>query len=162
MYIEYLDHIPPVPLELVDPFDFILNEAPKQKTPIPENYRGFQTRRPNWDLIRWLCAQFDFPVRCQYQMIHYSLPIHKDQGRTVAYNYLLTTGGDNIRTSIYDDDDDAFNVLQSEIIPIHRWHKLDVSRYHGVHGLTKNSPPRIAISCVPADLQYAHVLSQNK
>lgn len=159
MYIEYLDHMPTVPPELIDPIDYIIDNAPKQKTPIDENYKGFQTRRPNWDLIHWLCAQFKFPVRCQYQIIHFSLPIHKDQGRTTAYNYLLATGGDNVRTTIYDDDDETFNILQTEVIPIHRWHKIDVSRYHGVHGLTKNSPLRIAISCVPADLLYAKKLA---
>jgi hypothetical protein len=150
MYIEYLDHIPQVPRELIDPIEFIIDSAPKQKTPIDENYKGFQTRRPNWDLIHWLCSQFSFPVRCQYQIVSPILPIHKDKGRTVAYNYLLSTGGTNVSTKIYEDDE-TFKVLQSEIIPVNRWHRLDVSMFHGVHGLEKNVLPRIAISCVPAD-----------
>jgi len=149
MYIEYLDYIPPIPEELLDSVEDILTVLPKLPSPIRAEYKGFQTRVVNFKLFNWLQDHFDFTIKCQYQIIHPSLIIHKDTGRTVAYNYLLAQGGPDVKTNIYSDDfETTYNILQSEIIPLKKWHRIDVSMFHGVHGINKETL-RVALSVVP-------------
>jgi hypothetical protein len=145
MYIEYLDNLPQIPVELLDNLDNIRN-LPKQPTAMGENNPRFQTRVPNAKLIAWLSENFKFPFKCQYQIISPEIRIHKDNGRAVAYNYILELGGADVTTSVYDDD--KTTVLQSEIIPLHKWHRLNVSKFHGVHNIDVDKF-RISISVFP-------------
>ena len=132
MYIEYLNTLPEIPLELLDNTSNII-DLDKQPTAMGANNPRFQTRIPNAKLIAWLAEHFKFPFKCQYQIISPEIRIHKDKGRNFAYNYILEQGGDKVVTAVYDEDQTT--VLQSEIVPLYKWHRLDVSKFHGVHNI---------------------------
>ena len=149
-YINYLD-LPQVPEELLESVETILAK-PRIPTITPMDY--FQERQVNDDLIKW-CNEnikgIPFDFRAQYQIIGYGLPIHRDKGlpgykpRTLAINYLLDCGGNNVATRIYDDD---CIILESEIIRPKSWHSINVSKLHCVTGLTPGIF-RVALTLLP-------------
>jgi len=83
---------------------------------------------------------FDFPHNTAVQVLYKSVDIHVDLFRTVAYNYILDTGGDEAATCFYDDSD---NMIQSYLIAPYKWHSLKVDIKHNVINITR---PRIAIT----------------
>jgi hypothetical protein len=145
MHIDYLDTLPPIPKDLLDEITDIIN-LPKSPSLISEENPRFQTRMLNDKLTEWLSNYFKFEFKCHYQIISHEHRIHKDKGRAVAYNYILEQGGPNVITNVYDED--KTTVLQSEHIPLHRWHRIDVSKYHGVHNIQPGAF-RYAISVSP-------------
>ena len=143
MYIEYLD-LPHIPGSLVEGYDVILNHPAFQNAHNTATTRDFYTtRRIQKELDNWLryCPDIDWPwkqfrhLNAQYQILSNTVPIHKDSGRSTAYNYILYPGGDNVVTNIYDND---FNVIESLRIEPFRWHKLNVLKYHNVANLDPN------------------------
>jgi hypothetical protein len=142
--IEYVD-LPAVPTALIESIEDIINKPRKDKTFAPVNH-PFQTKYVNQELEQHVQSIFPFAVYVQYQVIYDGLPIHIDKGnRLTAYNYLLQLGGDNVTTKIYNEN---YEVEQSETLMLHRWHRLNTSKLHGVHGI---STVRVAISATPQD-----------
>jgi hypothetical protein len=75
--------------------------------------------------------------------VYKGLPIHVDKGnRIIAYNYLLDTGGENVRTAVYDK---KYKPLQIERLELKRWHRINTGMLHGVHGIEPDKV-RVAIS----------------
>jgi hypothetical protein len=141
-YIEYLD-LPSIPEHLIESIQDIINKPPKDFSNVSSEYAYFKTRYVNDDLKSWLQTIFDSEIYPQYQLVYNGLPIHIDKGnRIVAYNYLLDAGGDNVRTAVYDD---KYKLLQIEKIELKRWHRINTSMLHGVHGIQSNKV-RVAIS----------------
>jgi hypothetical protein len=141
-YIEYLD-LPNIPEHLLEPIQDIINKPPKGSSDIPESYPYFKKRNVNTELHKWLQSIFDFKIDPQYQLVYDGLPIHIDKGnRIYAYNYLLVTGGNDVKTVIYDEH---LNPLQSEKIISKRWHRINTGMLHGVHGIPSNNV-RVAVS----------------
>jgi hypothetical protein len=141
-YIEYLT-LPPVPEYLIEPLQDIINKSPKNFSHLSSEYAYFKTRHVNDDLKLWLQSIFDFEVWPQYQLIFDGLPIHIDKGnRIFAYNYLLNTGGDNVKTAVYDKNN---ILLQCETLELKRWHRINTGMPHTVHGIDPDKI-RIAIS----------------
>jgi hypothetical protein len=141
-YIEYID-LPSIPEHLIEPIQNIINKPPKGFSHIPAEYAYFKTRYVNDDLKLWLQTIFNFEIYPQYQLVYDGLPIHIDIGdRILAYNYLLDTGGDNVRTAVYDDN---YKLLQIEKLELRRWHRINTSMLHGVHGI-QSDKVRVAIS----------------
>jgi hypothetical protein len=141
-YIEYLD-LPTVPENLIEPIQDIINKPPKDFSTIEPDNEYFQTRYVNDDLMAWIQTLFDYKVQAQYQLVYKGLPIHIDRGnRVFAYNYLLDTGGDDVRTAVYDN---RFQLLQSEKLEVKRWHRLSTGMRHTVHGIDEDKV-RAAIS----------------
>jgi len=135
-YIEYLD-LPPVPENLIESISDIMNK------PTQADFIYFKTKPVNDDLKVWLETIFDFDIDPKYQLVYDKIPIHVDRGsRITAFNYLLDTGGDNVSTAIYDTNR---NLLQSEILELRRWHRIDTSMPHSVHGINPDQI-RVAIS----------------
>lgn len=145
-HIEYLD-LPPVPQQFIKPVEEIIALPPKIMTEVPEAYQNvFNTRYVEDELNEWLKTIFDFPMFAQYQLIYRGIPVHKDKSnRLLAYNFLLATGGDNVITTIYDDN---MKLLQFEKLPTHRWHRIETGYFHGVHGIAIGSV-RCSISITP-------------
>jgi hypothetical protein len=153
-YIEYID-LPSVPEHLIEPLQDIINKPPKNFSFIAPEYPFFKTRNVSDDLEVWLQTIFKFDVWPQYQLVFDGVPIHIDPGpgpgepgsidpggRIFAYNYLLDTGGDNVKTAIYDKNN---NLLQSEELELKRWHRINTGMPHAVHGINPDKI-RIAIS----------------
>ena len=86
------------------------------------------------------CIFPDAPI-ISVQFIQDTLPIHVDIGRTEAINYLISTGGDNVYTCFYQNN----QLAEKHKIEPFRWHWLDVSNPHTVINLQKDQP-RISIT----------------
>jgi hypothetical protein len=143
MYLTYLD-FPAIPENLLESTEDILNK-PRHESVVTQDY--FQTRPVNKNLEDWLEKNLPCKFTARYQIIYPGLPIHKDMGnRKLAYNYLLSLGGNNVRTIIFDE---TIKMLQSDIIPLKTWHSIKTDMYHGVFGIHKDTP-RISLSVTPS------------
>lgn len=138
-YLKYLDlHV--IPEELLElPYE-IIHKPHKEYSQVHKSYEYFQTRNVSKELSQYLQDIFKYKCSIQYQIIKDRIHIHKDIGRTAAFNYLIKTGGDNVTTAIYDDNK---NFLCEEKITLNKWHRLKTDMFHCVHGITDY---RIAVS----------------
>jgi hypothetical protein len=145
-YIEYLN-FPSIPKQFIKSADEIIKLHKLANPEVADQYNNvFSTREVEPELYEWLITTFDFELAVQYQIINQGIPIHKDKGnRLIAYNYLLATGGEDVITSVYDDNKE---LLQSEKLQLKRWHKLETGYFHGVEGIDPNSS-RVSISITP-------------
>lgn len=142
-YIENLS-LPNVPDDLLESVEDIINK-PRGNSIVTQDY--FQARPISNELQYWLEKHLPFKFIAQYQIIYPGLPIHKDMGnRKVAYNYLLSQGGNNVKTVIFDE---SKKILQSEILPLKSWHSIKTDMFHGVFGIMKDTP-RISLSLTPS------------
>jgi hypothetical protein len=134
-YIEYLD-LPNIPEHLIDSIQDIID-----KPMLTSGFRYFKNKPVSNELKMWLQSVFDFEIHPSYQFIYDGLPIHIDRGNRIsAYNYLLDTGGDNVITTVYNQERIP---LQSEKIELKRWHRINTGMLHGVYGI---NPDKIRIS----------------
>jgi len=62
-YIKYLNEIPPIPEELLEPIDVILEKPPMTKG------RYVQNKEVSKELFDWLIQQFARPIVVWYQVI---------------------------------------------------------------------------------------------
>ena len=69
--------------------------------------------------------------------------VHMDKGTKTKFIYLLETGGDNVVTNFYDDDQKT--IVDSVVLEPHRWCILKVDAYHSVAGV-ENGKTRFAIT----------------
>jgi hypothetical protein len=138
-YIEYID-LPSVPAHLLESVQDIINKPIRTDS---SSYAFFKTRYIEGELKSWLQSIFDWKIDPQYQLVYNGISIHRDGGNRVsAYNYLLDTGGDNVITSVFDNN---HNILQSEKLELKRWHYINTGMLHSVHGIHPNHA-RVAIT----------------
>lgn len=76
-----------------------------------------------------------------FQIIRGDLFLHKDVGTRTKFIYLFDTGGDNVVTEFYDDDQTT--LLDSIVIEPLRWHILKADTYHCVKNV---KPDKIRFS----------------
>jgi hypothetical protein len=142
MYCETVDFIPHIPLELVDSLMDI--ETYENVFPRPERVDVYASYVVQQNLQDWAQAQFDYPIAARYQIIKQDLPVHTDVGITGGkYNYLLTTGGTNVKTRWWDSEDDPQTVLHEVVAQTHVWYNLNIDVPHDVVNVTE---PRISIT----------------
>lgn len=84
---------------------------------------------------------FDLNGRFTYQYIGPNILVHKDVGRVETYNFIITPGGEDVRTVWFDEDKKT--ILYEECIRQGIWHKLRVDKYHTVVNIKS---PRILMS----------------
>jgi hypothetical protein len=143
MNVEYLD-LPKIPEDLiVDIYQTIRNTAPKERHSVPEEtdaekYNAWNSIKASDKLKAFVKSLFDFEHDVHIFVLSDNLPVHKDNTRDIAYNYVLETG--DASTNFHNSD----KVLTEEhkIEPF-RWHKLDVKEFHSV---LIPQPPRILVS----------------
>lgn len=95
----------------------------------------------------------------QVQRISGLLPVHIDARRLITTNYLLETGGENVITSFYKNENDT-NPTDSQCLPIRSWHRLNVQNWHGVVGVAPGYQ-RIAV-CVFTQERTIHTTRINQ
>ena len=143
MNVEYLD-LPKIPDELiVDIYQTIRNTAPKDRHSEPTNtdaeqHNAWNSIKASDKLKAFTQSIFNFKHDVHIFVLAGDLPVHKDNTRDVAYNYVLETGGAS--TNFHDENK---NLVEENNIETFRWHKLDVSKYHSV--LIPNAP-RVLVS----------------
>ena len=148
---KFIDYLPygKIPEKLIPSVDVIINSPPKPNSNIPPEYHYYQSRLTDKKLEDYIREIIPFNCFIQYQIIRKGIPIHKDaKDRKVAINYLLSTGGNDVATTVYDEN--KITVLQQEIIRPGEWHYLLTNKFHGIDGQTFNSD-RVAISVTPVE-----------
>lgn len=76
----------------------------------------------------------DINFRNQNPLGNGTHPIHYDYGRKWAINYIITTGGDKVITTWYNDEKET--ILHKQEIEPFRWHIIKVKpTLHGVEGI---------------------------
>jgi hypothetical protein len=136
----YLDNFPKIPAELLP--EVYLSPIVNPNIFTFKNYDNYKVHTATdklKDFVSNLFPKHDIQV----QIIHSELIIHKDFKRKVAINYLLDSGGSNVETCFYNEKRELVSKVK---IQEHRWHRIDVSKFHNVIGLES---PRIAISINP-------------
>tara|TARA_B110000503_G_scaffold81856_1_gene125050 strand:- start:388 stop:831 length:444 start_codon:yes stop_codon:yes gene_type:complete len=141
---EHCPNIPDLPDNLIK---LITEENARQSNSLFVANNGERYKIPWYSLhtivfpevIEFLQPYFDPKLNIKIQLITRELLIHKDQGRTSCYNYLVKTGG-NVSTVWFDDDK---NEIERVILPERSWYKLNVSVFHNVYDITST---RIAIT----------------
>jgi len=86
-------------------------------------------------------------------------PPHCDRQRQVSINYLLSTGGDEVRTCFFKNPRHVYDLNQAEndvydnleldfklVIPINTWHSYNVQYYHSVENIYSD---RLMFSILP-------------
>ncbi len=144
MNVEYVD-LPRIPDELiVDIYQTIRNTEPKNRHSEPKNtdaekHNAWNSIKASEKLKTFVRSLFDFPVDdVHIFVLSGDLPVHKDNTRDVAYNYVLETADSD--TNFHDEDK---NLIEVNKIEPFRWHKLDVKKFHSV---TIPNPPRVVVS----------------
>jgi hypothetical protein len=128
--------LPQIPRHLITPLDRLLDsglvEVPliKPGGEIQDNsvYKVLLAPDP---LVQWLKTIFDFEFTAEYLWLSSWSKKHTDLGRTMAYNYLLDAGGENITTNFYAPNNEE-EIVKSIVIPLRKWHVLNVSMPHVV------------------------------
>lgn len=147
-YLVYLP-LPPIPQELLDPIDLIINRPSIANHPsgVPPDYKPFQPKSTGPALTQWLQQLFCLPMDTQYQVITPGIPVHRDTGnRKVAFNYIIDCGGSEVYTTFHDPT--TRQIMESVCIKPRIWHRLKTDELHGVSGI---SGTRIAVSVTMRD-----------
>jgi hypothetical protein len=140
---ESCPHLPHIPEEIASLLteenirkehnQFIARDGERYEVP------WYSIHKANLELTEFLKPYFPETMRISVQLITRELLIHKDKGRTTAYNYVIKSGG-NVSTVWFDDDK---NEIDRVIFPEREWYKLDLSVFHNVYDVTST---RIAIT----------------
>jgi hypothetical protein len=73
---------------------------------------------------------------------------HRDP-REIAINYIIEQGGDNVITSIYNND---YSVLDSKRLPADQWHFFQASKLHDVRNIiSKRIALTVSIKKLPSE-----------
>lgn len=143
MNVEYLD-LPKIPEELiVDIYKTIRNTPVDQRHSNKngtdaEKHGAWNSIKASETLKRFIKTLFDFEHDVHIFVLSDDLPMHKDNTRDTAYNYILETG--DAVTNFHDDDG---TVIETHSIKTFSWHKLDVKTNHSV---TIPNGPRVLVS----------------
>jgi hypothetical protein len=115
--------LPKIPSELIET-DLSVIESSTRIYPYPSN--TFCSWWIDDKLERFLQPHFNFPIQVRYQVIKNKLSKHVDDGRTFCYNYVVHSGGSNIQTRWFDEEEITEFVVMNEF----EWYWLDVSVPH--------------------------------
>ena len=137
--LQYLDHIPNVPSNLIDEI-YKSIESPPITVRFRHNSSNYKIYNVNEQLEAFLRPFFPAEYTLRIHVLKDKLAIHKDFGRTRAFNYIIESGGCDAETCFYDDN---FKLIEKHKIDKFRWHQIDVTRYHSVINMAEN---RIAIT----------------
>jgi hypothetical protein len=141
--LEYLN-LTPISDDLIDDvYATIKNTPVKDRHSEPKNtdaeqYSAWNSIKASESLKNFIKTLFDFEHEVHIFYLTADIPLHKDNTRDTAYNYVIETGDAN--TNFYTSE--GVLLEEHKIEPL-RWHKLNVSQHHSVlipHG------PRILVS----------------
>lgn len=156
--LESIKQFAPVPGDKV--LGVAFNEAQQYYT---EKIASFAFINPCNDLITWAKENITIPFRAVNIQVmtggEFVVP-HIDEIRSGGLNYILQTGGPNVKTKFYKPKNEYSNLkatpqtaflyetieeIYSETLPLNKWHVLDVTQIHSVNDLVASSS-RVSIS----------------
>jgi hypothetical protein len=106
----------------------------------------YHVYKANDKLVNWVHDNIpgDFEL-IEYFVATKGLPMHKDLGRTQAFNYLLVSGGSNVTVDFYSNDQST--ILSKTECKLHQWYDLNVGLNHLVS--SNQSEARFLLSLTP-------------
>jgi hypothetical protein len=142
MYYTEVDFIPNIPAYLLDTIDII--ETYQNVYPDTSYASTYASYAVPDKLSKWIQQYFEYPVITRYQVIKKQLPVHIDWGITgIKYNYLLETGGENVKTLWWDSVDDPKEIKFETISKLNIWHTLNIEEPHSISEINS---PRISVT----------------
>jgi hypothetical protein len=174
IYISYVN-LPSIPEKLLPNITELLNqphfeyggdfESSRKSYNIQQKY---QRRKISPELKKWLIDNLNFEFIAIYNVFMDSVPPHTDI-RNITFNYVMDTGGDNIKTTFYEgrplklskwdkqipdyekivNMEPELRIMESIIVESHTWVKLHTTKFHSVDGDFQR--PRIVLSVIPVN-----------
>jgi hypothetical protein len=147
-FFERVENLPIIPEYLLSDLDTI--ETFENTFPHKDYAHTYASYKADARLTEWLQDYFDFKIVVRYQVIKQKLPVHVDYGVSLAdlrYNYLITTGGPNVRTRWWDSDKNPTRLLKELKAEKNTWHILNVATPHDI---TELDSPRISVTVIRA------------
>jgi len=143
-----LSDLPLIPENLILPVEEILElENHATWDNVTEKYT---LHRCQDELSDYLKEMFPESIGFWYHTIVEELPIHKNGDFSTFYNrelpstrlnYIIDSGGENVRTNWYDNEE----LIESVVFPERVWHELEVFVYHNVDNIDEGKR-RVAIT----------------
>ena len=124
-YIRYLN-LPVIPNNIIDSINRNYDEY--KKVTHKETYTWSDSF--NKEINEWCQNNICNSMYWGFQFITGDMFLHKDVGTLIKLNCLVDTGGNNVSTEFYEDDQTT--LLDSVIIEPHKWHILKADTYHCV------------------------------
>jgi len=145
MNLEYLDHLPNIPEDIIKDIRITINTGERytsQGLTEASSYQHFCSITASDKLKKFTESLFKFEHETHIFVLSDNLPVHMDNlaVRDIAFNYVIDSG--NGLTRFHREKTDE-SVYEEHVIELHRWHKLDVSKFHSVY---IPAPPRIVVT----------------
>lgn len=144
---EYIDFLPSLPEDIITE---IMNAVNAPNYWLNKKSDSYQVFPGTEKIYKFIHAHLDQQYRATVQVISNTLPIHVDIGRSVVFNYIIDTGGDNIHTIFYSKNNEDYIMIESHNIKPFEWHRLNVSTPHNVGTIPSNNK-RISLSVFKRD-----------
>lgn len=140
-YFEKITILPIIPNTLLSS----LEEIEKFKNCFPDkkfshNYASYEV--PD-ELYNFLCNFFNYPITVRYQVIKKKLPIHIDINTKTKFNYLLKSGGNQVKTRWWNQIQNPTKKIQECEMKELEWYHLTVNVPHDISEIES---PRISIT----------------
>jgi hypothetical protein len=139
---EYIDFLTILPKELINEIYDSITAPSYWLNKETDDYSVFSGTEKIYNFIH---LQLDIKYRASIQVIKNTIPIHIDIGRSIVFNYIIDTGGNNIDTIFYSKNNDDYTIIESHCIEPFKWHRLNVSTPHSVSTILPNNK-RISLS----------------
>jgi len=143
--LEYLDHLPKIPVDLIEDIHITVATGERytsQGDTEASTYQCFCSINASDKLKKFTESLFNFQHDTHIFLLSANLPVHMDNlsCRDVAFNYVIQSGNGSTR---FHREKTNESVYEEHVIDLHRWHKLDVSKFHSVY---IPAPPRIVVT----------------
>ena len=129
--------VPQIPEELIYPVEKVL-ELNNFACAANKNYTIHRCQNDLTEYLKTLfpeCEEFCYQTIASDLRLDYGeTPVHKDVGRDFAINYVIETGGDDVRTAWYTEKESGEKITEV-ILPEKTWCKIKVDEWHAVHDL---------------------------
>jgi hypothetical protein len=143
--LEYLDHLPKIPDDLIEDIHTSIASSERytsQGLTEASSYQHFCSITASDKIKKFTESLFKFEHETHIFVLSDDIPVHMDNIaiRSVAFNYVIQSGNGSTR---FHREKTNESVYEDHVIDLHRWHKLDVSKFHSVY---IPAPPRIIIT----------------
>jgi hypothetical protein len=143
--LEYLDHLPKIPEDIIEDIHITVDTSERytsQGDTEATAYQSFSSINASDKLKKFTESVFDFEHDTHIFVLSADLPVHMDNAscRDVAFNYVIQSGNGSTR---FHKEKTNESMYEEHVIDLHRWHKLDVSKFHSVY---IPEPPRIVVT----------------
>lgn len=143
--LEYLDHLPKIPEDIIEDIYFTVATGERytsQGDTEASTYQCFSSIDASEKLKKFTQSLFNFEHDTHIFVLSADLPVHIDNltCRDIAFNYVIKSGDGS--TNFHTEKTDE-SMYEKHVIDLHRWHKLDVAKFHSVY---IPNPPRIIVT----------------